>query len=139
MHISLKSLGIPGVLGGIILLILTFVADALTQFVTPYSIFEVPGMRDISDPIMMLYFLYPFVFAFIAAVIWRIIHGSLSGEKKVAALQFAGILFLLVIIPNIWVIYTSMSYPSGFYISNILTGIIGYPCIGYLNAQYNVE
>ncbi len=139
MHINPRSLLIPGVLGGLSLLILSFVADALTQFVAPYSIFEVPGMRSITDPVMMLYFLYPFVFSFISAGFWQIIRESLSKDTKEAAWQFAGILFVLVVIPNIWVVFTSMSYPAGFYISNILSGIIGYPCIGYLNARYNRE
>ncbi|WP_146201170.1 hypothetical protein [Methanospirillum lacunae] len=126
-----------GFAGGFILLIISFVADFATQFVTPYSIFEVPGMRSISDPVMMLYFVYPFIFAFIAAIIWQIIRGSLPENQKSAAWQFAGILFILVIVPNIWVMYTSMLYPTGFYISNILTGVIGYPAIGYLNARFN--
>nr|WP_319540227.1 hypothetical protein [uncultured Methanospirillum sp.] len=139
MHINPRSLVIPGVFGGISLLVLSFVADGLTQFVAPYSIFEVPGMRSISDPVMMLYFLYPFIFSFISAGIWQIIRGSLPVDQKAASWQFAGILFVLVIIPNIWVVFTSMSYPAGFYISNILSGIIGYPCIGYLNARYNRE
>lgn len=139
MHINPRSLMIPGLVGGFILLIISFAADMVTQFVAPYSILEVPGMRSISDPVMMLYFLYPFIFAFIAAIIWQIIKGSLSKNQKSAAWQFAGILFFVVIVPNIWVIFTSMSYPAGFYISNILTGAIGYPVIGYLNARFNQE
>ncbi|PWR72669.1 hypothetical protein [Methanospirillum lacunae] len=137
MHINPRSLMTAGFAGGFILLIISFVADFATQFVTPYSIFEVPGMRSISDPVMMLYFVYPFIFAFIAAIIWQIIRGSLPENQKSAAWQFAGILFILVIVPNIWVMYTSMLYPTGFYISNILTGVIGYPAIGYLNARFN--
>ncbi len=137
MQIVPKSLIIPGFVGGFILLIVSFAADMATQLVAPYSIFQVPGMRSISDPVMMLYFVYPFIFAFIAAILWQIIRGSLPENQKNAAWQFAGILFLVIIVPNIWVIYTSMSYPAGFYISNILTSVIGYPVIGYLNARFN--
>lgn len=139
MHINPRSLIIPGLVGGFILLVISFAADMVTQFVAPYSILQVPGMRSISDPVMMLYFVYPFIFAFIAAILWQIIRGSLPENQKSAAWQFAGILFLVVIVPNIWVIYTSMSYPAGFYISNILTGVIGYPIIGFLNTRFNQE
>lgn len=137
MSINAKSILIPGISGGIVLLILTFVIDAITQLFAPYSIFDVPGMRAVNDPVMMLYFLYPFVFAFIAAGVWTKISGCFSSDPIQVAKKYGGILFLLVVIPNMWVIFSSMTYPAGFYISNILTGAIGYPIIGYLNARFN--
>ena len=139
MKLNGTGIIISGISGGIVLLVVTFVADALAQLVAPYNLFELGGMRPMDDPLMMLYFLYPFVFAFIAAIIWQWIRPSVTGSVSRQAFSYAFILFLLVIIPNTWVIITTMTYPPGFHISNILCGIIGYPVIGYLNARFNAE
>lgn len=44
---------------------------------------------------------------------------------------------LLVLLPSCWVIFTSMTYSAGFYISNILCGVIGYPIVAYVNVRFN--
>ena len=137
MNSTIKTLAIPGLAGGLLYLILTFVADLLAQLIAPYSIFDVPGMREMNDPVMMLFFLYPFVFAFIAAWIWTIIRGSFPADPVQGGVRYGAVLFLLIVIPNMWVIFTSMTYPTGFYLSNIISGLIAYPVIGYLNARYN--
>jgi hypothetical protein len=134
---NVKNIFITGITGGFILGIASIVADTIVQIISPYDIFKIGGMRAMNDPILMLYFLYWFVFAFITAIVWSYIRESFIGSTKDKALKYAGILFLLVIVPNIWVMASSMTYPLGFYISNILSGLIGYPCLGYLNARYN--
>jgi hypothetical protein len=46
-----------------------------------------------------------------------------------------GVLLLIVnTIPTLFVIYTSMSYPAGFYLANIIAGGVGYPLLGILYA-----
>jgi hypothetical protein len=130
MH--LKPIGIATIAGGIILLAVTFIAEAIAQLITPYDIFAIGGMRAMDDPIMSLFFLYPFVFALIAAVVFDLIQPALTGDACHRGLLFAVILFIIVIIPNMWVIFSSMTYPLGFYVSNILTGLIAYPLLGIL-------
>lgn len=132
-----KDLLITGITGGVILLVLTFVADGIAQIISPYNIFEIPGMRAISDPVMMLFFLYPFFLSFITAIIWTQIRGSFTGSDSEKSLRFGGCLILLVLLPSCWVIFTSMTYSAGFYISNILCGVIGYPIVAYVNVRFN--
>jgi hypothetical protein len=139
MVVKAKNILISGITGGIVLLVVTYVADVLSQVLAPYSIFDLGGMRAMNDPLMTLYFLYPFIFAFIAAIIWSWIRNSITGTILHRAGTYGVILFLLVIIPNTWVIVTTMTYPIGFHFSNILCGIIAYPLIGYLNVRYNSE
>jgi len=133
MHV--KPIGIATVAGGIILLVVSFIADAIAQLVTPYDIFTIGGMRAMDDPIMLLFFLYPFIFALIAAVVFDLIQPALTGDVRHRGLLYGVILFIIVIIPNMWVIFSSMTYPTGFYISNILTGLIAYPLMGILYAM----
>ena len=137
MKVDGKGIAIAGILGGIILLIVTFAADALVQMIAPYNLFALGGMRAVSDPLMMLYFLYSFIFAVIAALFWALTKGSFTGSVMRKSFCFGGILFLLVVLPNSVVIFSTMDYPAGFHLSNILTGIIAYPILGYLNVRYN--
>ena len=132
MSLELKKILVSGIAGGFILMFITFFADAIAQMVAPYNLFELGGMRAVNDPMMMLFFLYPYLFAIIASFVWSWIRGSFSGDGKEKALRFAGILLLLVLVPNIWVMYSTMTYPIGFFLSNILTAVIGYPIICFI-------
>lgn len=137
MSLQLRQVLTAGVSGGIILLILTFVADWIVQFIAPYNIFDVPGMRSMGDPIGALFFVYPIVFSLIVAYLWTWIRVAFPGEPRDAGVRFGAFLFILIIVPNCWVIFTSMNYPAGFFFSNILTGLFAYPVMGYINARYN--
>jgi hypothetical protein len=137
MCLNLKQILVSGITGGSVLLVVTFLADAITQVIAPYDMFAIGGMRAITDPVMILFFLYPFIFAIIVAIVWSCIRDSFSGTDRKKAVRYGGLLFLLIIIPNTWVIFSSMTYPLGFHISNILTGIIAYPILGYLNVRFN--
>ena len=126
---------ISGIAGGIWLLFVTLLSDYIAVLVAPYNIFDIGGMRPPDDPIMALFFLYPFLFAFIAAFVFELVKGSLNGSRDKKGLLFGFILILLILIPNILVIFSSMTYPAGFYVSNILSGIIGYPILGIIFAR----
>lgn len=137
MNVQGKGIAVAGILGGIVLLIVTFASDALVQMIAPYDLFALGGMRATTDPLMMLYFLYSFIFAVIVALFWALAKGSFTGSEIRKSFCFGGILFLLVVIPNSFVIFSTMDYPAGFHLSNILTGIIAYPVLGYLNVRFN--
>lgn len=137
MVADLKRIIAAGLSGGVVLLVVTFIADAIAQVIAPYNLFELGGMREIQDPVMMLFFLEPFIFAIIVAIVWSIIKSSIKGSDIQRTLRYAGILFILVVVPNSFVIFSTMTYPVGFHISNILTGIISYPVIAYLNVRFN--
>jgi hypothetical protein len=130
---------VAGIAGGIWLLFLTFLSDYIAILVAPYNIFDIGGMRPPDDPVMAFFFLYPFLFAFIAAFVFELVKGSLRGSRDKKGFIFGVILILLVLVPNILVIFSSMTYPAGFYISNLLSGIIGYPILGILFARVMVE
>jgi uncharacterized membrane protein YraQ (UPF0718 family) len=134
---KIRKIVLAGLSGGIVLLIGVFIADAIAQLVAPYTITELGGMRTVQDPVMMLFFFYPVIFGLIAAVVWDAIRPAFTGTDLQKALQYAGILFILVVIPNTIVIWTSMTYPIGFHLSNILAGLICYPVIGYVNVRFN--
>jgi hypothetical protein len=126
-----KKVLIAGIAGGILLFIAQFGFSFLANLVAPFDIFAIGGMRARNDPIMLLFFAYPFVLSFMSAIVFDRVKGAL-GESCCGGIDFGLILFLLVTVPGMFVIYSSMNYPLGFYLGNILFGIIGFPAVGLL-------
>ena len=131
MNLNWKNITISAIVCGVVLLVVTFAADFIAGLIAPYSIMDLSGMRSFDDPIMALYFLYPFVLALTAGIVFDIVKDSIKGESSChRGVVFGTILFLLLVIPEFILLYSSMDYPTGFYISAVLSGIIGYPLMG---------
>ena len=133
---DLKKILIGGIAGGILLFIAQFAFSALGNLVAPYDVFAIAGMRQANDPLMALFYAYPFVLSFMAAIVFDRIKEGLGGPCPCGpGLSFGLVLILLVTVPGMFVIYSSMTYPAGFYIGNILFGLIGFPALGMLFAR----
>ena len=140
VFVEWKKVLIGGIAGGILLFIAKFAFSALGSFIAPYDIFAIGGMRAEDDPVMLLFFAYPFVLSFTSAMVFDRVKGALGGGGSAgccgcAGLTFGLMLFLLVTVPGVFVIYSSMTYPAGFYIGNLLFGLIGFPALGMLYAR----
>ncbi|HMA04951.1 MAG TPA: hypothetical protein VKO45_03405 [Methanomicrobiales archaeon] len=129
-----KKILIAGIAGGILLFIAQFVFSILGNLVSPYNIFAIGGMRQVNDPLMALFYAYPFVLSFMSAIVFDRVKPALAGSCCSGA-DFGLILIALVTVPGLFVIFSSMTYPLGFYIGNILFGIIGFPVVGLLYAR----
>jgi len=130
-----KKILIAGIAGGILLFIAQVVFSTVGNLIAPYDIFAIGGMRARDDPVMLLFFAYPFVLSFTSAIVFDRVKAALEGSCTGPGLTFGLILFLLVTVPGMFVIYSSMNYPIGFYIGNLLVGIIGFPAVGMLYAR----
>jgi hypothetical protein len=131
-----KKVLIAGIAGGILLFIAQFAFSALANSIAPYDIFAIGGMRQMKDPLMNLFYAYPFVLSFASAIVFDRVKGALGGScPGCTGLTFGLILILLVTVPGMFVIYSSMEYPAGFYLGNILFGVIGFPALGLLYAR----
>lgn len=132
MH--LKKIVLAGILGGILLLATSVIFNGIATILSPFNIFDVPGMRPMSDPISSLFFATPFVVAFVSAIVYDIVNPALAGGTVRKGIVFGCLLFLLITIPGMFVVYSSMYYPGGFYIAGLLNGLIGYPLFGIVCA-----
>lgn len=130
-----KNVILAGLSGGVVLLVSMFVFGKIATAISPYDIATIGGMRAMDDPVIALFFLYPFVLSFVAAILFDVIKDSLKGTALSKGLMFGVLLFMVQTIPSMFVIFTSMIYPLGFHISSFLNGIIGYPLIGILLAK----
>jgi hypothetical protein len=129
-----KKILIAGIAGGILLFIAQFGFSILANLIAPYDIFAIGGMRARDDPVGLLFFAYPFVLSFVSAIVFDRVKTALMGSCC-AGTDFGLILILLVTVPGMFVIFSSMIYPLGFYIGNILFGIVGFPAVGMLYAR----
>jgi hypothetical protein len=135
-----KKILIGGIAGGILLFIAQFAFSMLANLVAPFDVFAIGGMRARDDPVNLLFFAYPFVLSFASAAVFDRVKRALGGGDPGcccggAGLTFGLILILLVTVPSMFVIYSSMDYPRGFYVANILFGAIGFPVLGILYAR----
>lgn len=133
MHI--RKILIAGVLGGFLLLVVMLIAGEVAAAILPYDILDIPGMRPVSDPVSFLFFLYPFVLAFAGAILYAVLSPALPGGMMRKGVVFGLLLFVISTIPGLFVIWSSMYYPAGFYLSNALWGIIGFPLFGIVCAR----
>ncbi len=121
---------LSGIAGGVVLFIATLLLDWIAILTAPYDIMSLAGMRAPDDPVMVLFFVYPFVFSFAAAILFDIVHASLPSERVRKGICFGLLLFLIHTIPSMCMVFTTMVYPAGFFIGMFLTGILAYPLMG---------
>lgn len=133
MHV--KNIVTSGVVAGVMLLILMIVSGFLVNMVLPADISQYGGMRAMDDPVMNLFYLYPFVIAFAAAILFDCVRDCLKGDQMTKGLMFGGLLLIIMTIPSLYVMITSMTWPLDFYVSTGIWEVISYPLMGVLFAK----
>ncbi len=131
-----KSVVLCGIAGGALIEIVMLASSAIAGAFFPYDVLSLGGMRSSNDPVMALFFAWPFVFAFAAAIAFGTVEDALEGTVFVRGSSFGALLILLYTIPSFFVVFTSMDYPFGFYLSNLLLGLVGFPLLGILFVRF---
>lgn len=130
-----KNIVIAGFVGGIVMLLLMALSGYLVNLVLPVGINQYAGMRPMNDPVMNLFYLYPFVIAFATALVFDIVRCCLNGSAVQKGLMFGGILLAVMTVPSLYVMYTSMTWPLDFYVSTAIWEIVSFPLIGVMYAK----
>ena len=109
-----------GLIAGLANLVLGF---GINQFVTLLlpalaNEYQNPAMfRPWSDPLMMVYFAYPFILGVAAAYLWE-----KAGKPK--PLEFAKLYFLIATVPGMFITYTSFQISLPMVLLWAVTGYI---------------
>jgi hypothetical protein len=119
-----KKFVLSGVLSGIVVLIIMTLFGFVTQMFFPYDVSTIGGMRSFDDPLMLLFFLSPFVIGFISTYFYLLTKKAFSGNEKQNTIKLGLLLFLIYTIPSEFIIITSMTYPIGFHIDNLIGSFI---------------
>ena len=91
--------------------------------------------RPFDDPLMMVYFGYPFIWGFAAAYLWNLLEKHLTGNVTNKALQFAKIYFIIATIPGMFISYTSFQLSFLMIVMWTVTGFIEAFVAGYIFAK----
>jgi hypothetical protein len=130
-----KNIALGGIAAGFMLLILMIVSGYLVNLVMPTEIGQYGGMRAVNDPIMSLFYLYPFIVAFAAAIVFDCVRECLKGDQIQKGLMFGGLLLILMTVPSLYVMFTSMTWPVDFYVSTGIWEMISFPLMGVVFAR----
>ncbi len=119
-----KKFLLGGIASGILILILGLAVSAIVATVLPYDAATLPGMRAVTDPLMTLFFLYPFVLGFVATYVYGAVKGSFVGNYIQRGKKFGLLFWLLAGLPSIFIVFTSMDYPIGFTVAQIIASVL---------------
>ena len=129
-----KKFLISGILAGIVIEILSMIISTVMQALGNYNVLALGGMRNISDPIMALFFVYPFVLGFAMTYVYSKMEKQLKGSYVDKGKSFGLITWILAGLPSAFLVWSSMNYPIGFTISSLIGSLIYMPCAGIVIA-----
>jgi len=121
---NMKKFIFSGILASIIIFVVWFVVGFLIQQIFPYDVMELGGMRKGTDVMMMLFFLHPFIIGFAMALLYQYFGDSIMGNYRVKGRMFGILVWSVSSLPSIFVVYTSMDYPIGFTVNQIVSSVI---------------
>jgi hypothetical protein len=116
----MAKLLVSGILAGVVITIVSFIVNATVGMVWPYNVLELGGMRAATDPMMLLFFLHPWVLGFALSYAYPYAEKSLKGDGK----AFGLLMWIVVSIPSAFLVYTSMNYPIGFTVSSVVGSLL---------------
>ena len=116
------------VLSGIVYLIASNLLNVITQAIMPFDWASVGGMRAMSDPLVLGMFLYGFIAAIGAVILYT--HLNLKGKLLTKGTNFGAMMWIATSVPSAYIIYTTMTYPMGFFLNSLVFGLITWVLIG---------
>ena len=121
---KLKQVLISGVIVGFVIESVDIVFNWLIQFIWPYNVLELGGMRTLDDPVMFLFFVYPWVLGFALAYVFLYFEKTLEGDYIVKGLKFGFLMWVVISIPTAFLMFSSMNYPIGFTINSVVPPLV---------------
>lgn len=129
-----KKIILPGIIAGIAILItglaISYLFMALPAVSVDYQ--NVALMRSWQDPIMSLFFLYPFILALILSWVWNRSKSLFSGSWAERGVKFGLVIWIIATVPGMFISYVSfpvslltvISWAVGGLVNEIICGLI---------------
>lgn len=135
---DMKKFFVSGVLSGIVIAIIWMLTNVLVSIIWPtYDVLKLGGMRLTCDPVMLLFFFYPWIYGFIMTYAYQKIESVFKGSYVNKGKAFGLLMWLVIVIPSAFVVYTSMDYPIAFTFNQIIGGLIQMLAAGIVIAWVN--
>lgn len=126
---SMKKFIISGLAAGAVIFVLWNVVGLIFGMIG-LDVSTLAGMRSLSDPVLMLYFLYPFVLGFALAYLYPLVEDKLKGNMVAKGVAFGTLMFIINAIPSAYLNFTSMNYPPVFTALTIIGPLVYLPAAG---------
>jgi hypothetical protein len=115
-----KEIIVGGIIVGFMIMLIDIIIGGIFQLVLPYDIFELGGMRTIDDPIMLLFFIHPWVLSFTLSFVYSYFEKTLDGNYITKGWKFGFLMWIVIFVPYTFLVFASMEYPIGFYVNSII-------------------
>jgi hypothetical protein len=119
-----KGIIVGGIIAGFVIVIIDIIIGRFIQSIWPYDIFELGGMRKIDDPVMLLFFVHPWVLGFSLSFVYSYFGQALNGNYIAKGWKYGLLMWIVIFVPYTFLVFTSMDYPVGFYVNLILPPLV---------------
>jgi hypothetical protein len=129
-----------GLLIGLINLIIGMILSFIYQGIFPSIASEYQNVnvfRPWTDPLMTVWFAYPFVLSIALAYFWNIIGKKFTGSNNSKAFQFAKLYFIIATIPGMFASYTCIQISFLMTLTWLIDGFLQAYIAGLLLAKWN--
>jgi len=116
-----KKVLVSGIAAGITIFAAMMALSYAFQAIFNYNAVTLAGMRQIANPIMILFFVYPWVLGFAMAIAFQKFKGGFKCKGWHRGKAFGIYAWLLAGLPSAFLVWSSMDYPIGF-TANALIG-----------------
>jgi len=135
----MKKIILPGILAGVAILVLGMIVSYIFMLIpavaADYSNTNI--MRQWQDPLMSLFFIYPFVLGIILAWVWNKSKTLFKGSASKRGCNFGLTIWLIATVPGMFITYTSMPYAFMTVISWTVGGLVNSLAAGGIFAKMN--
>lgn len=99
-----------GLLAGLAILVLGVIFNFVLEALIPSLAKEYQNpslMRPWTDPLMIIFFAYPFILGIVASYFWNLLAKNFSGDAIKKAFEFARTYFIIATVPGMFISYTT--------------------------------
>ena len=122
----MKKVILSGLLAGLVLFLASFVVSGVFKIIFPAISSEYQNLnlfRAYSDPVMLLFFLHPFLVAFLLAWFWQKTK-NIFGENIMGGVKFGLAYWAVATIPGMFATYTSIPYSLEIVLMWLVGGLV---------------
>lgn len=136
-NMSTKKVILQGLLAGLVIFIASMLVSQIFKIVFPSVGAEYQNLnlfRAYSDPLMLLFFVYPFLLGVILAWFWEKVKNVFGTDVR-GGVNFGIAYWIVSTIPGMFVTYSSMPYSLLIVISWLAEGLVSGILAGIIFAK----
>jgi len=134
-----KTLGL-GILAGVVMLILGFAVMYLFGAIFPSTAAEYENLnifRAMDDPLMSIFYVYPFILGIVLAFVWNKSKSLFKGTTGKRAVNFGLTYWLVASLPGMVITYASFQLSFLLVFTWLMLGLLYGIIAGLVFAKYN--